>query len=260
MAKTPKVLKDIRASVQKLREADARPRSTVQEFEMELTPFSHHRLYGDEKYNLQNMVLKMVDYPTKIDSAKDRHFDVYVDRAHTEWHAAARLISSKDSADAWFAGVSDEDFLLFAGKLFAMLNTPRPVTGDEIVQNAYQYSNKFRSRVAELYGSMALAGLDEEKDYMERLDLSIKTREWAEKQAAEEIEPLPITGALMVRMTNVSSGYPCPILMAVIQKSNLARYSGDTAPFIKYPRQRGMDIYGFSDKYGRSPYDYEDRY
>ncbi len=39
MAKT-KVLQDIQASVQALREADAQPRSTVHEFEMELTPFS----------------------------------------------------------------------------------------------------------------------------------------------------------------------------------------------------------------------------
>jgi len=59
----------------------------------------------------------------------------------------------------------------------------------------------------------------------------------------------------MVRMTNVSSGYPCPILTGVIQKSKFARYSGNMAPFIKYPRQRGMDIYGFPDKY-----EYEDRF
>lgn len=211
----------------------------IHEFEMELTPFSHMRLYGDEKYSLQNMVLKMTDYPAKLDTAKDQHFNIYVNRAHTEWHAAARLITSKESGDAWFEGVSDKDFLFFAGKLFAMLDN-QPV---------------FHKRIAELYGSMALAGLDEEKDYSEHLDLRIKTREWAELQAAKEIEPLPITGALMVRMTNVSSGYPCPILTGVIQKSKFARYSGNMAPFIKYPRQRGMDIYGFPDKY-----EYEDRF
>jgi hypothetical protein len=207
----------------------------VHEFEMELTPFSHMRLYGDEKYSLQNMVLKMVDYPAKIDSTKDQTFSIYVDRAYTEWGAAQRLIKSKDSGDAWFNGVSD---------------------------NAYQYSSKFRSRVAELYGSIALSGLWEARgddmkgeEYTKYLDLSIKTRKWAEEQAAKEIEPMPITGALMVRMTNVSSGYPCPVLMGVIQKSRFARYSGDRAPFITYPRTRGMDVYGFPDKY-----EYEDRF
>jgi len=255
--KVSKVLKSIRAGVQKAKEADAAPRSTVHEFEMELTPFSSYQLYGDKKYSLQNMVLKMVDYPAKIDTALDHSFDIYVDRAYTEWGAAARLISSKESGDAWFAGVSDKDFLLFAGKLFAMLNTHKPCTGDEIVQNAYRYSNKFQSRVAELFGSMALAGLDEEKDYREHLDLRIKTREWAEKQAAEEIEPLPVTGALMVRMTNVSGGYPCPILMGVVQKSKFARYSGNSAPFIKQFRSH-MDIFGNARLYGNE-YE-EDRY
>jgi hypothetical protein len=95
---------------------------------------------------------------------------------------------------------------------------------------------------------MALSGLDRDNNeqYRAHLDLSIKTREWAEKQAAEEIEPLPVTGALMVRMTNVSSGYPCPILMGVVQKSKFARYSGNSAPFIHYADRRD----NFMDKYG----------
>jgi hypothetical protein len=218
----------------------------VHEFEMELTPFSHHRLYAEEKYNLQNMVLKMVNYPAKIDTTLDKTFDIYADRAYTEWNAAARLIKSTATGDAWFNGVSDEDFLLFAGKLFAILNTHKLCTGDEIVQNAYRYSNQYRSRVAELMGSKALAANAVDADGYENLDLSIKTREWAEKQAAEEIEPMKITGALMVRMTNSASGYPCPVLMAVVQKSRFARYSGDNAPFIRYKRGREdfMDIYG----------------
>src|SRR5271166_126634 len=223
--------------------ADTAPRSTVHEFEMELTPFSSYQLYGEKKYSLQNMVLKMVDYPAKIDTAVDQSFNIYVDRAYTEWGAAARLITSKESGDAWFAGVSYKDLLLFAGKLFAMLNTPKPCTGDDLVQNAYRYSNRFQSRVAELNGSKALAGVNEDGSY-DNPDLRIKTREWAELQAAEEIEPLPITGALMVRMTNVSSGYPCPVLMGVVQKSKYARYSGNSAPFIGGRRDRNIDVYG----------------
>jgi len=215
----------------------------VHEFEMELTPFSHHRLYADEKYSLQNMVLNMVNYPAKIDTALDQHFSVYVDRAYTEWGATQSLITSKESGDAWFAGVSGKEFLFFASKLFALINTPRKITSaDPLVQNAYQYSNHYRSRLVELSGSKALAGLY--ADGYDNLDLRIKTREWAEKAAAEEIEPLPLTGALMVRMTNVSSGYPCPVLMGVIQKSKFPRYSGNNAPFIRYPRPDGMDIYG----------------
>ena len=103
-------------------------------------------------------------------------------------------------------------------------------------------------------GSKALAGVDE--DGYDNLDLRIKTREWAELAAAQEIEPMPVTGALMVRMTNVSSGYPCPVLMGVIQKSKFPRYSGNSAPFIQYQnRRRGMDVYGNPD-WGY----FEDRY
>jgi hypothetical protein len=229
---------------------------TVHEFDMELTPFSSMQLYGDKKYSLQNMVLKMVGYPAKIDTAIDRSFDIYVDRAYTQWHAAAAGIKSTESGDAWWAGVSDEDFLRFAGKLFAILNTPRKVTGDEYVQNANRYSNQYLSRLAELQGSMALAGLD--KDGYDNLDLRIKMREYAEVAAAAEIEPLPLTGALMVRMTNVSSGYPCPILMGVIQKSKFASYSGNVAPFIKYQSRSHMDIFGNPRMYANE-YE-EDRY
>src|SRR5271157_6345355 len=149
----------------------AQPRPTVHEFEMELTPFSSMQLYGDKKYSLQNMILKMVSYPDKIDTAVDENFTIYVDRAYTAWGAAARLISSKESGDAWFAGVSDKDFMLFASKLFAMLNTPKPCTGDEYVQNVNRYSNKFQSRCAELYGSMALSGLSRDNDEQYRAHL-----------------------------------------------------------------------------------------
>jgi hypothetical protein len=202
----------------------------IRKFDMEFTPFSHHRLYGDEKYSLQNMVLKMVDYPARLDSSLDQYFSIYVDRARTEWSAAQQLITSESSGDAWFVGVSDEDFLFFAGKLFALLNTHIPCTGDDIVKNAYRYSNLYRRRLAELSGSKALASLD--ADGYDNPDLRSETREWAEKAAAEDVGPLPITGALMVRMTD-GGGYPCPVLMGVIQKSKFARYSGNSAPFIK---------------------------
>jgi hypothetical protein len=238
----------------------AKKTSSVQEFEMELTPFSSMQLYGDKKYSLQNMVLKMTDYPAKVDTSLDQHFCIYVDRAYTQWHAASRGIPSTQTGDAWWAGVTDKEFLRFASRLFAILNTPRTITGDEIVQDAYRYSNKYLSRLAELQGSMALAGLD--ADGYDNLDLRIKTREWAEVAAAEEIEPLPLTGALMVRMTNVSSGYPCPVLMGVIQKSKFARYSGNSAPFIRSGRGSMVDIFGrrvLIDGY--DPYGYDqDRY
>jgi hypothetical protein len=113
MAKKHTLKSVVRELLTQAEAEEAAPRPTVHEFEMELTPFSSYQLYGDKKYSLQNMVLKMVDYPAKIDTALDHSFDIYVDRAYTEWGAAARLISSKESGDAWFAGVSDKDFLLF---------------------------------------------------------------------------------------------------------------------------------------------------
>lgn len=96
MAKKHTLKSVVRELLTQAEAEEAVPRPTVHEFEMELTPFSSYQLYGDKKYSLQNMVLKMVDYPAKIDTALDHSFDIYVDRAYTEWGAAARLISSKE--------------------------------------------------------------------------------------------------------------------------------------------------------------------
>lgn len=225
---------------------------TVEDFG-KLTPFSSYELYGDKKYSLQNMVLKMVNFPAKYEEGVDVVHSVYSDRAYTEWGAAASLIESTESGDAWFHGVSDEDFLLFAGKLFAAINTRRKCTGDALTYRAYQYENQYMHRYKELYGSIALSGMwrgredtMQGEEYSKFLRLSIETDKWAQKQAMEEIEPLKITGALMIRMTNVSSGYPCPIILAIEQKSKQPLL---TVSYPGYGRGR-MDPFGqFEDEY-----------
>jgi len=223
----------------------------LDQFGEKLSPFSFDRLYGEEKYRLQNMVLNMADFPAEYEEGVDQVFSIYADRAHTQWWAAASLVESTSSGDAWFNGVSHDDFLKFAGKLFGALNNHRKCTGDALTYKAYQYANEYELRYKELYGSIALSGMwrgredeFEGDEYRRFLDLSIATDKWAQKQAMEEVVPLPITGALMIRMTNVSSGYPCPVLIGVIQKSKLPRYNGG-GPLIEYPKMRyGMDIYG----------------
>jgi hypothetical protein len=213
-------------------------RKNTEKFDMQLTPYSYHRLYGDEKYNLQNMVLNMVSFPAEVDHGIDKTFSIYSDRAHTEWGAAARMVSSKESGDAWFAGLNAEQFLLFAGKLFGALNTP--------ISEDQPHTNKFRYRVDELYkNTMTESGLKEED--REYLTVSIKAREDAEKKAMEEVEALPLTGAIMIRMTNVSSGYPCPVLIGVIQKSEAPKYSGNAAPFIQYSMPRRGSRFGWDE-------------
>lgn len=217
----------------------------VEKFDMQLTPFSHHRLYAEEKYSLQNMVLNMVNFPAAVDHSVDQTFSIYSDRAHTEWHAAARLFKSTETGDAWFHGLKPEDFLLYAGKVFAAINTRRKITGDALVCKAYEYEHQFSRRVSEIHGAYALSGVWEHKegmsndDYSKYLRLSIEARERAEKQAMEEIEPMKLTGALMIRMTNVSSGYPCPVLIGVKMKSKQSPLT------VSYPREREfMDMYG----------------
>lgn len=41
-----------------------------------------------------------------------------------EWREAAKLLVTTTNADAAFAGATDESFLAFASKLFALINNP----------------------------------------------------------------------------------------------------------------------------------------
>lgn len=188
-----------------------------------LSPFEYSRLYGSEKYNLQHMVLKMVNCPSQIDPAVDKHYSVYSDRAGQAWWTAWKLLVSTGSADAYGAMATDESFLLFVGKLFAL------------VQNSDQF-HKRAEEFKKQYNESAPCEVDGVKDYS--LAVEYEERGWA--AAAAEIDPLPITGAVLIRETNQASGYPCPCIVAVKLADDTSQrlYSGNNAPFIKHPEHR----------------------
>lgn len=98
----------------------------------ELAPFNFNRLYGQEKYSLQNMVLKAVNCPD-AKHFKGEAFDVWSDRVSQAWSDAARLVQSTQNADAFFAGATDESFMAFARKMSEVVGFGE-ITGARVVR------------------------------------------------------------------------------------------------------------------------------
>lgn len=96
-------------------------------------PYSFARLYSrEEKYRLQNMEVKSVNFMDLVEECKIH--DVYDDRIHTEWRQAAATVQSAESGDAFWHGVSDNDFLAFASRIAEHCGFSHPVTGARIVR------------------------------------------------------------------------------------------------------------------------------
>lgn len=184
-------------------------------------PFSHSRLYGSEKYSLQNMLLKQTNMPTWADDG-DQIYEIWSDRCYTPWKLALKGIKSSYTHDAFFAGVSDEDFLKFAAKVIAL------------VENQQKFSDRCKQLIEE-YGPV------DENDYAGKC----KRTDEVEAKAAAEIEPIEITGAIIIRYTNVSSGYPCERLTTIKVPSDgkARRYGVPTS----YPKlnDRELSPYGW---------------
>lgn len=193
-------------------------------FAMELTPFNSNELYGLKRYSLNNMLLRMTNYPAEIETSLDKNFDVYSDRCHNAWEQAIKLVKSSETGDAFFAGATDISLLAFAGKLFAL------------IEDETKFLELYRANLAKAFQSTR------ETEYKERAQNEAEA--WA--KAASEIEPLPVTGAIVVRFTNEASGYPCLYVSGVIQKSKNRKYSGNSAPFVKDPERQRMDGYDFN--------------
>jgi hypothetical protein len=96
----------------------------------EMDPFVFGRLYGDEKYSLNNMELKSAFFPAQ---AKDYH-SIYSDRANDEWYKAVEGITSIYNGDAFWAGVSEKDLLIFAQRMADALSFKHQVTGARITR------------------------------------------------------------------------------------------------------------------------------
>ena len=97
-------------------------------------PFNFDRLYGNEKYSLNGMLLKQANCPTWVESG-DESFEIWSDHSRGEWNDALPLIESSYNADAFFAGATDESFLAFASKVVSEVNKREiKVTGAAIVR------------------------------------------------------------------------------------------------------------------------------
>lgn len=97
-------------------------------------PFNFDRLYGNEKYSLQNMLLKEANMPTEM-TLDDQAWEIWSDRIHSEWQAAWPLLKTEGHADATFNRCADADFLAFASKVVSLVNNREvQVTGAVVVR------------------------------------------------------------------------------------------------------------------------------
>jgi hypothetical protein len=108
-----------------------------------LTRFGYSRLYGDEKYTLQNMLLKEVGYDASAAVLKS----VWSDHIPHIWYEFQEDIGSMASGDAFWAGVMDADLMRFARRVLERLNpefelfdlTGAPSSGSHIGETEIQY-------------------------------------------------------------------------------------------------------------------------
>ena len=95
-------------------------------------PFSFDRLYGNEKYSLQKMQMKAVNFPARVDPNKATA--VWSDRIITAWYDAGEKIVSHYNGDATFAGATDESFMAFAKAVATSIGFKHEVTGARVTR------------------------------------------------------------------------------------------------------------------------------
>jgi hypothetical protein len=139
-------------------------------------PYDFNRLYGAEKYSLQNMLLREVNMPSMVYPG-EASYETWDDHAiNTFWDNAKAIIESNMSGDAYFAGASEQSFMNWANKVFSEL----------------------------------------------------------------EATEIKLTGAAVIRYTNVMSGYPTLRLTGIVTKDSQSRQYGIT----ESPR-RSIDMDGY---------------
>lgn len=166
-------------------------------------PFDYSRLYGAEKYSIQNMLLKEVNMPGLCYPDEDKTYEVWSDRLHYEWSAAWPLLETSYAGDALLAGATDPSFLAFVAKAFGLLNHYIEVDGKRV--------NHFQYRRDELKKELSPT----DKEASGYYDAMCKASDEATRLAALEVPPVELTGAIAVRYTNMSSGYPTIRLTAI---------------------------------------------
>ena len=95
-------------------------------------PFNFNRLYGNEKYSLNGMEMKSVNFPAEVET--DNATAVWSDRIITAWFDAIQLIDSTEWADALFAGATQESFMAFAKAIAKSINFKHEVTGARVTR------------------------------------------------------------------------------------------------------------------------------
>jgi hypothetical protein len=95
-------------------------------------PFSFDRLYGKEKYNLNGMQMKAVNFPAEVDPGHATA--VWSDRIITTWWDAAQKIQTHYNGDAYFGGATDESFMQFAKDVALAINFKHDVTGARVTR------------------------------------------------------------------------------------------------------------------------------
>lgn len=104
------------------------------------SPYDWRRLYGDEKYGLQNMLLARWNAPNRLRGGYGAH-RVWSDQIHAQWEESLRGIESSESNDAWWNGVSNQNLRLFARRIAWRMCMSEKVVGMRIVRytDAHQY-------------------------------------------------------------------------------------------------------------------------
>jgi len=113
-------------------------------------PFSHSRLYGGEKYSLQDMLLNSFGATVRLPEGVQCH-SVWDDRAYAAWRESSQGIKSKDSGDAFWNGVSQPSLKAFVEKMAVHTQVRGEVVGARIVRYTNVSSGYPTNRLDILY-------------------------------------------------------------------------------------------------------------
>ena len=101
-------------------------------------PFDYERLYGDEKYSLNNMLMKSYNFPARV--KKGDLYGAYQDRISELWYSdkAKELLVQHNPKASWgdhgYAYLTDESLLNFAQYIADALDFGKKVTGARIIR------------------------------------------------------------------------------------------------------------------------------
>jgi hypothetical protein len=164
-------------------------------------PFDSSRLYGNERYSLQNMLLREVNMPSTYFEGVDKMYEVYEDCARPYFWDCAESIRGDQGGDAWWTGVDQH----------------REVPGFAGDQG----------------GDAWWTGVADAPFLAWATDVFSKL----------EGKPVKLTGACVIRYTNVSSGYPCLRLTGIeaIHEPTTRSYGIVKQPIFEFDPQQRME-------------------